>query len=587
MPSVCSSATDLPARRPTLGCWVVLAALALGGCTSGSLARQAGYFPGDASPGVPQPVADAVVDTAAAQVTLTQAQALDRDGQAHAVDLYYLAAVQAQPGLQPCAATPDGTDCLSAKVYRAALAGLINAGQRYGRLDPQRQFILVEGGTRVVPIRYCGFAWRPDEFCRLTSAEHQQSDEIAHRYQCSGLGLPLIGERIAACQPEIFFAPWQPFAVTAVLRPVADASAEGSCGEQVLELYNPLATRSVDWGGVSRPLARDLTAPLAATVNESPRQYLRGFTAPTDTSVKPQLLLLEPYQRGKIPVVFIHGLYSDPITWADMINDLRAQSDLYDQFQFWTFRYPTGGEVLESAAVLRQRLQLARDTFDPQHTDPALDAMVLVGHSLGGLVAEMQVTTSYDLLWREMAVQPFGALRASPDLQARLAREFFFEPVPMVKRVIFIGTPHRGSGIARRLVGRVSADLVRFGSDEEEQYHQLMEQNRDVFKPIVQRRRPTTIDLLDPDSPFLHGLAQMPINCAVRLHSIIGTGGVVGEPGDGVVPVSSAQHCGDSELLVPAKHEKLHRHPESIGEVARILRLHAAVVDQAIAARPR
>jgi pimeloyl-ACP methyl ester carboxylesterase len=411
-----------------------------------------------------------------------------------------------------------------------------------------------------------------------------ESPEIAHHYTNPGLGLPLVGERIAVCPEEIFFRRWQPFAVTAVLRPVADTAATSACSEHVLELYNPLAFETLDWGGVPCPLARDLTAPLAAIVNEVPRQYLRGFTAPSDTSVKPQLLLLEPYQRGKIPVVFIHGLYSDPITWVDMINELRAQSDLYDQFQFWTFRYPTGGEMLESAAVLRQRLLLARETFDPQHTDPALDAMMLIGHSLGGLVSEMQITSSYDLLWRAVALQPFSALRASPEMQERLARDFFFEPVPMVKRVIFIGTPHRGSGIARRLAGCVGNALISFGSTEDEDYRQLIDQNCGLFKPAVQRHRPTTIDLLDPDSPFLQALAEMPINCATRLHSIIGTGGCSpSEPGDGVVPVASARHCGDSELLVPAKHEKLHRHPASIAEVARILRLHAVEMDQAIA----
>jgi hypothetical protein len=166
-----------------------------------------------------------------------------------------------------------------------------------------------------------------------------------------------------------------------------------------------------------------------------------------------------------------------------------------------------------------------------------------------------------------------------------LARGFFFEPVPMVKRVVFIGTPHQGSGLTRRLAGCVGSELVRFGSAEDEEYRQLIDQNRDVFKPSVQRHRPTTIDLLDPDSPSLQALAQTPINCAMHLHSIIGTGGIcLSEPGDGVVPVTSARHCGDSELVVPAKHERLHRDPASIAEVARILRLHAAETDQATVA---
>jgi hypothetical protein len=263
-----------------------------------------------------------------------------------------------------------------------------------------------------------------------------------------------------------------------------------------------------------------------------------------------------------------------------MVNELRAQRDLCDQYQFWTFRYPTGGDLLASAAALRQRLQCVRDTFDCQRTDRAMDAMVLVGHSLGGIVSKMQVTKSYDLLWREVAWRPFDALRAPPQTQMRLAQGFFFEPVPMVKRVIFIGTPHRGSGMARRLAGRVGSALVSFSSEEKAEFREIIDDNPDLFKQSLQRRRPTSIALLDPDSPLLVGLARMPVGCATHLHSIVGTGGsnLLGEPGDGVVSVSSAQHYGDSELFVPAKHEKLHRHPASINEVARILRVHAGAV---------
>jgi pimeloyl-ACP methyl ester carboxylesterase len=127
------------------------------------------------------------------------------------------------------------------------------------------------------------------------------------------------------------------------------AAAIPDQGESVLEFYNPCVFSSIVWRGQRTPIARDLTAPLAAVVNEAPRQYLRAFTSPTDNSVRPKLIMTERYQRGKIPVVFIHGLYSDPITWVEVFNDLRAQPDLYERFQFWVFRYPTGGVVLESA----------------------------------------------------------------------------------------------------------------------------------------------------------------------------------------------------------------------------------------------
>ncbi len=514
------------------------------------------------------------VDPAAAQAAFDEGKRLDRLDDAAAVDRYFQAAALAAEGISPTGAG-DPVAARSESIYRQALWCLIDAGQRFGRLDPRGQLTVLDGGQRVVPLRYFGFAWKPHEFSRLSAAD-VSSQGIAQRHVRPGLGIPLIGERVSGCE-EVFSAPWQPFAVTAVLKPVTDGSTAGG---YALELYNPLLFDCVAWRGGARPLSADITAPIAAFVHDSPRQYFRGFTAPSDVSVRPKLTMLEPYQPGKIPVVFIHGLYSDPITWADMINGLLAQRDLYEQYQFWTYRYPTGGDVLSSTSALRNDLRLARATFDPERSDRAMDAMVLVGHSLGGLVAKMQVTTSYDLLWREAAVQPFDALRAPPELEAQLARGFFFDPVAEVKRVVFIGTPHRGSGMARRAAGRIGNMLIRFDTAEDKQYQMLLEQNRDVFKPFLQRRRPTTIALLEPENPFLAALDRLPINCQTRLHSIIGTGGLnpTEAPGDGVVPVCSAEHAGDSALEVPARHEWLHRHPSAIAEVSRILRLHVAGV---------
>ncbi len=508
---------------------------------------------------------------------IAAADDLDRRQDEQCVDLYYQAALQSARVMTGT----DGSDSAAWQAYHLALAGLIDAAQRYGRLDPRKQLAVHDGGPRLVPIRYFGFAWRPADFSRLESAVAHESSDISRRYATPGLGMPLVGVRVADKPGELFFRPQQPFAVTAVLRPAGNGDPNSSGvdpGGSVLELYNSHVFDALSWSGSTQALARDLTAPYAAAESESPRQYLRGFTAPSDTSVQPKLIMVEPYQRGKIPVVFIHGLYSDPITWVDTANDLMAESDIYERYQFWVFRYPTGSGVMDSAAKLRDRLRLARKYYDPDQTDAALGQMMLVGHSLGGLIAKMQVVTSYDLMWNQIADQPFSQVQAGPQMEMRLARDFYFEPVSLVTSVVFIGTPHQGSNLSRRLAGRIGSSLVSNDPQEEAQYRQLMEDNADVFKPSVSRSRPTSVDLLEPTSPLLLGLQQTPYNPGVRLHSIIGTGGstVLREPGDGVVAVSSARICGvESELLVPAKHEKLHRDPASIAELARILRLHA------------
>ena len=511
----------------------------------------------------------AAADTAVA--LLEQAREQDQFEEEQAVDSYFQAAVQAHELISFAPLLGADIDEISA-IYNEALAGLIDTGQRYGRLDPRGQLVVFTASRQVVPLKYEGFAWHPRDFSRLTPAEQFSNAKIKHHYVNDGVGVSLVVERFAPVQPGPFLEPWQPFGATAVLSREAGASAG-----YVLGLYNPLAVDRVMIGSVQLPLARDLTAPLAAIVNEVPRQYLQGFLAPTDTATQPKLVMLEPYQRGKIPVVFIHGLYSDPITWVDMINSLRVQSDLYDQYQFWTFRYPTGGNLMESAAALREILARIRAAYDPQHLDPAMGNMVLVGHSLGGLMSKLQVTRSDDQLWQEIAVGPLTAVQAPPETLLRLSQVLFFNPSPTVRRVVFIGTPHRGSGMAQRVAGRVGSSLVNFGSEEDAVWQELVDSNRNVFRDDISDRRPTTIDFLEPDSPLLMGLEKLPINSAVRLHSIIGTGGTnpFAEPGDGVVAVSSARHCGDSELFVDAKHEELHKDPVSIDEVARILRLHA------------
>ena len=106
-------------------------------------------------------------------------------------------------------------------------------------------------------------------------------------------------------------------------------------------------------------LNRDLTAPLAYSIKHASRKYLEGFLNPWDAESKPKLLLMEPYQHGKIPLVLIHGLYSDPNAWLDAVNQLYAQPDIYRQYQIWFYQYPTGGAVLESAAKLREQLWIA------------------------------------------------------------------------------------------------------------------------------------------------------------------------------------------------------------------------------------
>ena len=103
-----------------------------------------------------------------------------------------------------------------------------------------------------------------------------------------------------------------------------------------------------------------------------------------------------------------------------------------------------------------------------------------------------------------------------------------------------MATPHRGSSMARRVVGRAAAKLVHYSAEEEAEYRQLMTANRDIFREYLWEKKPTTIELLEPDNPLLAAMARMPMSCSVRWHSIIGSRFTTlsGEASDGVVPES-------------------------------------------------
>ena len=131
-----------------------------------------------------------------------------------------------------------------------------------------------------------------------------------------------------AYREDRFLFPGVTFAATIVLRPDVNRWVSGTVdgpGPAGLEAYDPLRVSSIDTDGVRTPLAADLTAPFARSIvdAEDPVNPLLWFLEP-DAVQGEGLFFLEPYQREKIPIVFVHGLLSEPKTWVVMANDLRS-----------------------------------------------------------------------------------------------------------------------------------------------------------------------------------------------------------------------------------------------------------------------
>ena len=201
--------------------------------------------------------------------------------------------------------------------------------------------------------------------------------------------------------------------------------------------------------------------------------------------------------------------------------------------------------------------------------------MVIVGHSMGGLVANLQVTYSGDALWNSAASIPLEQLRTDPATRATLGRSLFLRS----QRRRRTGDLHRHAAFGLRLGPPIRGQSrLRVGRSPRrsptQRHAQLMRDNPDVFSDELARRFPTSVDLLEPSSPILNATARLPYRPGVAVHSIVGEGRyTVGSgPSDGVVPVSSAVSAAaparrSSTLSIRKNHAMRTSSPRSCGSL--------------------
>jgi pimeloyl-ACP methyl ester carboxylesterase len=292
-----------------------------------------------------------------------------------------------------------------------------------------------------------------------------------------------------------------------------------------------------------------------------------------------KLSVLRPYERGKIPVVLVHGLWGSERQWDRMVRDLEVDEAIRSRYQFWTFGYATGDSIPSSALRLRRAIRRAREAFDPGGTDAAFDRMVVVGHSLGGLLAKMTAQTTGPNLWRTVSTKHPDEM-SGPAEDVRLLREaFIYERLPEVRRLIFIATPHRGSSLARGVLRDLGTHICRVTGGTGDVCGRLLGCNdAGFFEPGFRLNAPTSVGELEPGSPLITALGELGVDPAVIFHSIIPSRGP--ETGDGIVPLASAHLEGaESELRVRAGHACLEE-GEVIRETARILAKHVSTSDK-------
>jgi pimeloyl-ACP methyl ester carboxylesterase len=339
-----------------------------------------------------------------------------------------------------------------------------------------------------------------------------------------------------------------------------------------LEFIDPLKTEKVSFNKHTFPLAADFDAPAAFLIaRERPERLglsrLMNPAAYADTAMLCQLQQFDP---ARTPVIFVHGLQETGASWTPMIDTLRNDPWIREHYQFWFFSYPSGYPYPYSAALFRQNLNGIDRTL-PNHK-----RVVLIGHSMGGMICRLMVTDASDKIWREFFGTPPGKTPMASDTRKLLEQTLVFNHRPDVQRVIFISTPHRGSDLATSWIGRLGASLVK----TPEMFTSVYASTKPLLiadpaaRPL--NRMPNSVDTLEPNDRFVEAVNKLPIAPDIPYNSIMGDRGRGDTPNssDGVVPYWSSHLDGaQSELIVPSDHGAQYN-PQAIREVERILKLH-------------
>lgn len=263
-------------------------------------------------------------------------------------------------------------------------------------------------------------------------------------------------------------------------------------------------------------------------------------------------------QAGPRVLVLLHGLCMNPWQWrcgeqgdaldADEAGTSAADSECADVdalarllgYSVFHVHYNSGRRIAENGAELAVALQ---ELVEALPAPPA--ELVLLGHSMGGLVARSAV-------------------------HAGLAQGLGWSALPI--RLVGLGSPHHG------------APLERAGHGVEQLLHALP-----LVSPFagLARARSAGITDLRHGTVLDSGVPPLPLPGSVKLHAVaasLSRSADVARPrGDGLVPVASAlgRHRdarrdlgipGERQAMVPGcGHIELIRHPETLSLLRRWL----------------
>ena len=275
---------------------------------------------------------------------------------------------------------------------------------------------------------------------------------------------------------------------------------------------------------------------------------------------------IEPLQRDKIPILMIHGLNSSPLIWRRLSWAILSNPKLAARYQVWHAFYPSGPPPFFNAMRLRRRTDELLKYLSPDLQAPAANNMVLIGHSMGGIISKTYVQSSGSELWDRTFYKVPAELPVDDATRQTLQDIFIFNARPYVKTAIFMDTPHRGADTADSWVGRLASALITLPTAIKKVFGNMwLALTREDIKPAMRSYMrgggPNSVEVLSPRHPLTQALNELPFS--VPVYSVIGNAKLAQctalknceLQNDTVVPYSSAHLAlAKEELVVQSAH---------------------------------
>ncbi|HEY5894931.1 MAG TPA: alpha/beta hydrolase [Chthoniobacterales bacterium] len=410
----------------------------------------------------------------------------------------------------------------------------------------------------------------PEYFDRIEPAFRYTTEGLKHHRE-EGTGVPLVGFRENRNRNPI--EKWYP--PEGIVRAVTAVAIPGPNRDGVRQvevcLINRLHTDSWMIAGKRQQLAADFTVPWVALLERTGPLQTTGFTSVISqySGREAGFVLMEEYDPKRTPLVLIHGLFSTPLAWAELTNELWADPAVRRRYQIWHYLYPTHPPALYSARIMRGQLDELRRFLDPKGDDPGLQRTVIVAHSMGGLLAKTLVVDPLDAFWQAAFTRPLDALDLTADERATLQESFFWKPRSYINRIVFCSVPFRGSTVATSWVGRIGQFFAAPTSHFQDFFRTIATRNPGMLRGeynLLASGKVSSVWGLSPRRRSMEILDGLPIIPGCATHVIMGAS-------DPIVPQSSAiLPAAESTLEVPGGHGSFHQ-PKAIAEIRRILLL--------------